>query len=186
MSLKKALSQPGNFPVALDDEGPEYWQSHLDNWDRSGLSQAAYCRNHDLDYNRFRKWKERLGTYPSASTSIKLVEVKRDFTLNRSAGSYSSGPPFGPGINGSSGDYRTRYRTPGANVIGTGGCSGIRFWCGEFCIEVDVKFSSDTLLQLVRTLQGVYSKSTCDGDTGEADEEAGGMAGWRDAEVSHD
>ena len=177
MSLKKALSQPGNFPVALDDEeGPEYWQSHMDNWARSGLSQAAYCRNHDLDYNRFRKWKERLSTYPSTSTSIKLVEVKRDFTLNSSAGSYWSGPPFGPGINGSRG--RAQYRTQGTNGIGTGGSSGIRFWCGEFYIEVDVKFSSDTLRQLVRTLQGVYVKSTCDGDgAGEADDEAEEMAG---------
>ena len=170
MTLKKALSQPGNFPVALDDEeGPEYWQSHLGNWARSGLSQAAYCRNHDLDYNRFRKWKERLSTYPSASTSIKLVEVKRDFTLNSSAGSYSSGPSFGSGINGSSGS--AQYRTPGSNGIGTGGNSGIRFWCGEFCIEVDVKFSSDTLRQLVRTLQGVYIKPACAGE-GEADDEA--------------
>jgi hypothetical protein len=49
MSLKKALSQPGNFPVALDDdEGPEYWQNHLGNWARSGLSQAAYCRNNGV------------------------------------------------------------------------------------------------------------------------------------------
>ena len=176
MSLKKALSQPSNFPVALDDEeGSEYWQSHLDNWVRSGLSQAAYCRNHDLNYNRFRKWKERLSTYPSASTSIKLVEVKRDFTLNSGAGSYSPGPPFGPGgsgINGSSG--RAQYRTPGANGIGTGGCSGIRFWCGEFCIEVDVKFSSDTLRQLVRTLQGLYVKPACEDDS-EADGEAEGL-----------
>ena len=79
MTLKKALSQPGNFPVALDDEeGPEYWQNHLDNWARRGLSQAAYCRNHDLDYGRFRKWKERLSTYPSTSTLIKLVEKYGD------------------------------------------------------------------------------------------------------------
>lgn len=179
MSLKKALSQPGNFPVAFDEEeGPEYWQGHLDNWARSGLSQAAYCRNNDLDYDRFRKWKERLSTYPSASTSIKLVEVKRDFTLNSSAGSYSPGPSFGPGINGSSGDGSGRTNYPGSNGIGTGGYSGIRFWCGEFCIEVDVKFSSDTLRQLVRTLQGVYVKPTFEGEgegEGEADDEAEGV-----------
>jgi len=178
MSLKKALSHPGNFPVALDDEeGPEYWQNHLDNWARSGLSQAAYCRNNDLDYDRFRKWKERLSTYPSASTSIKLVEVKRDFTLNSSVGSYSSGPSFGPGIDGSSGIGRTNYR--GANGIGTGGYSGIRFWCGEFCIEVDVKFSSATLRQLVRTLQGVYVKPEREN---EAKDEADGVS----EEVKHD
>ncbi len=172
MSLKKALSMPGNLPVSVDDEeGPEYWQSHLDNWIRSGLSQAAYCRNHDLDYNRFRKWKERLSTYPSANTSIKLVEVKRDFTLNSSAGSYSSGPSFGPGMNGNGG----RRTYPGGNGMGTGGSSGLRFWCGEFCIEVDVKFSSDSLRQLIRTLQGVYVNATS-----ESDEEVGVESGVSD------
>ncbi len=152
MALKKALPISGNFPIPLDDEeGPEYWQAHIDSWLRSGSSQAAYCREHDLDYNRFRKWKERLSTYPSARTSIKLVEVKRDFNLTNTPGTHT--PPFGscgPGVNSG------RSFAPG--VTGTGGSSGIRFWCGEFCIEVDVKFSSDTLSQLVRTLQGVYIK----------------------------
>lgn len=183
MSLKKALSQPCNFPVALDDEeAAECWQNHLDNWARSGLSQASYCRNNDLDYDRFRRWKERLSAYPSTSTSIKLVEVKRGFNLNRNSGFSSSVPPFGhggPGIHGSSG--KTKYPDP--NEMGVGGYSGysgIRFWCGEFCIEVDVKFSSGTLHQLVQTLQGVYVKSTCEacgGDKGEADEQAEGVNG---------
>ena len=129
----------GNFPVPLDDEeGPEYWQHHIDSWMRSGLSQAAYCREHDLDYNRFRKWKERLSTYPSANTSIKLVEVKRDFTLNPNTGSGHSSSSIGPG---SSAGYA------GINQMSTGGSSGIRFSCGEFCVELDVKFSSDCLRQ---------------------------------------
>lgn len=180
MSVKKALSQPCNLPVALDDEeAAECWQNHLDNWARSGLSQASYCRNNDLDYNRFRRWKERLSTYPSTSTSIKLVEVKRGFNLNRNSGFFSSVPPFGhggPGIHGSSG--KTKYPAP--NEEGYGGYSGIRFWCGEFCIEVDVKFSSGTLHQLVQTLQGVYVKSACEacgGDKVEADEQAEGVNG---------
>jgi hypothetical protein len=164
MSLKKALpSMSGNLPVPADDEeGPEYWQHHIDQWIRSGLSQAAYCRDHDLDYNRFRKWKERLSTYPSASTSIKLVEVKRDFTLNSHPGDSSS--PSSSFISDAA-SRSSRMNNPGARGargargMVTGGSSGIRFWCGEFCIEVDVKFSSDTLKQLVSTLQGVYIKS---------------------------
>jgi hypothetical protein len=171
---KKALSMPGNFPVSLDDEeGPEYWQNHLDSWHRSGLSQAAYCREHDLDYNRFRKWKVHLSTYPSAGTSIKLVEVKRDFTLNRNVGSYPPPPPspsFGTGFNSSSDCGGGSYPGyAGLHRAGTGGSSGIRFWCGEFCIEVDVKFSSDTLRQLLQTLQGVYVKN--EGDAADAGEE---------------
>jgi len=165
--MKKALSMPWNFPVPFDAEaGPEYWQHHVDSWLRSGLSQAAYCREHDLDYNRFRKWKERLSTYPSANTSIKLVEVKRDFTLNSNTVSHPSSSSIGPGMNGpgSSAGYA------GINQMSTGGSGGIRFWCGEFCVELDVKFSSDCLRQLIRTLQGVYIKST--GDSAEESTES--------------
>lgn len=170
MSIKKALpSMSGNLPVSVDDEeGPEYWQHHIDQWIRSGLSQAAYCREHDLDYNRFRKWKERLSTYPSASTSIKLVEVKRDFTLNTHAEGSASGSSF---ISDAA-SRSSRMNYPGARGMGTGGSSGIRFWCGEFCIELDVKFSSDTLKQLVSTLQGVYIKAGSETE-GDADNETG-------------
>lgn len=170
MSIKKALpSVSGNLPVSVDDEeGPEYWQHHIDQWIRSGLSQAAYCREHDLDYNRFRKWKERLSTYPSASTSIKLVEVKRDFTLNTNGDDSSSASSF---ISDAASRSR-RMNSPVARGMRTGGTSGIRFWCGEFCIELDVKFSSDTLKQLVSTLQGVYIKP--DGETeSDADSKTG-------------
>jgi hypothetical protein len=29
------------------------WLKHIENWQRSGLSQAAYCRQHDLTYQHF-------------------------------------------------------------------------------------------------------------------------------------
>jgi hypothetical protein len=87
MPHENTSSLKSNLPVHPDDdEGPGYWQSHLDSWVQSGLSQAAYCRRHDLDYGRFRKWKERLSSYPKHS-SIKLVEVKRDFA-------FDAGPQF--------------------------------------------------------------------------------------------
>ena len=163
MSINKALpSMTGSSAITpFDEEGPEYWQHHIDQWTRSGLSQAAYCREHALDYGQFRKWKERLSAYPSSNTSIKLVEVKRDFTLNTQTGDSPSS--FVSGAN--CGSKRMNY--PGPSGISSGGCSGIRFWCVEFCIEVDVKFSSDTLKQLVSTLQGVYIKSVgeTEGDT---------------------
>lgn len=174
-SGENSSSFPVGLPVPLDDEeGPEYWQYHMDSWHRSGLSQAAYCREHDLDYGRFRKWKERLSTYPSARTSIKLVEVKRDFTLNTNTNSVPHANPSGSfgqrsGVNAGGGSYSY----PGINGIGAGGSSGIRFWCGEFCIEVDVKFSSDSLRQLIRTLQGVYIKSADDGEDAEDSDDGG-------------
>ena len=170
--LKKALPMPGNFPVAVDhddEEILEYWQEHVDSWHRSGLTQAAYCREHNLDYKHFCKLKARLSSDPTVGTSIKLVEVKRDFTLNRNAGSYSPPPPpaFAPGFNTNSkcGNGVARASGyPGINETCTGGSSGIHFWCGEFCIEVDVKFSSATLRQLIQALEGIYIKN--EGDAG--------------------
>ncbi|MCP5046051.1 MAG: hypothetical protein GY940_02695 [bacterium] len=156
MSIKKALSPAGNLPVAVSEEEEEsYWQKHLDGWLDSGITQASYCRNHDLDYRSFRSWKARLSRNPTSRSPLKLVEVKGDFTLSSPwepcGSSFDSGSPGGSGITGA---------MPG---IGTGGFSGIRFWCGEFCVEVDVKFSSSSLSQLVRTLQGVHIQSARDG-----------------------
>lgn len=157
MSVKKALSDGSvNYPVAVDEEeSADFWQRHIDSWVRSGISQAAYCRKHELDYNRFRKWKERLSAYPSAKTSIKLVEVKRDFTLNDGTVSATGSSTFPGGQN----NFPRNVGIGGMKRGETGGFSGIRFWCREFCVELDAKFSSDCLQQLIRTLQGLYIQS---------------------------
>lgn len=31
----------------------KHWLKHIEDWQRSGLSQAAYCRQHDLNANSF-------------------------------------------------------------------------------------------------------------------------------------
>ena len=49
MSEVKNEDVNSSLPVAYEDDGTDYWQSHLDSWVQSGLSQAAYCRRHDLD-----------------------------------------------------------------------------------------------------------------------------------------
>lgn len=43
-------------------ERARYWQGHLDRWERSGLSQAAFCRRHGLKAVTFAWWKRKLGT----------------------------------------------------------------------------------------------------------------------------
>jgi len=37
----------------------EYWFSHIDKWEKSGLTQSEYCREHGLIYSRFIYWKVR-------------------------------------------------------------------------------------------------------------------------------
>jgi hypothetical protein len=37
-----------------------HWQPHIEAWEDSGKSQAAYCREHDLAKSRFNYWKHKL------------------------------------------------------------------------------------------------------------------------------
>lgn len=57
-----------------------YWHAHFESWENSGLSQAEYCRRHDLKYSLFHYWKRKLRkpSHPSdqrKSGSINFVEV---------------------------------------------------------------------------------------------------------------
>jgi len=36
------------------------WQSHIQAWQGSGLSQTAYCEQHDLVWSRFSYWRRKL------------------------------------------------------------------------------------------------------------------------------
>jgi hypothetical protein len=36
------------------------WENHIEHWQISGLSQAAYCRRHRLKVHRFYYWRRRL------------------------------------------------------------------------------------------------------------------------------
>mgnify|MGYP000259408882 CR=1 FL=1 len=39
----------------------QHWTSIIDDWSKSGLSQAAYCREHNLDPQLLYRWKHDLG-----------------------------------------------------------------------------------------------------------------------------
>ena len=49
-------------------EKRHYWQQHIDAWQRSGLSQKAYCQREALAVSNFGYWRRRLsgGTPVSA------------------------------------------------------------------------------------------------------------------------
>ena len=38
-----------------------YWAGHISGWQRSGLSQGAYCRQHGLSQSSLIYWRKRLG-----------------------------------------------------------------------------------------------------------------------------
>ena len=50
----------------------KFWKYHLEAWQKTKLSQAAYCRHHSLRPNRFTYWKKRI---LQASIATELVQV---------------------------------------------------------------------------------------------------------------
>ena len=41
-------------------EKSRFWQSHIDLWPTSGMTQAAYCQTHGLKLATFQYWRKRL------------------------------------------------------------------------------------------------------------------------------
>jgi hypothetical protein len=115
-------------PLVSPKDKLSYWPDHFDNWEKSGLSQAEYCRRHDLKYCLFHYWKRKLRKPPqpsvqSESKTINFVEV-------------GSSLPFGSGhsLRTAPGDF-------------------YRLWVGGICIEVGNKFNPQSLSQLLRCLR---------------------------------
>lgn len=53
----------------------ELWSSHMAAWKSSGLSQAAYCRQHALSLPSFGYWRRVLGRPPERRSSLALVPI---------------------------------------------------------------------------------------------------------------
>jgi hypothetical protein len=51
--------EPTRKPKASDSRR-SYWQSHIEGWQHSGLSQHEYCRQHYLSLSSFGYWRSRL------------------------------------------------------------------------------------------------------------------------------
>lgn len=77
------------------------WQSHIEAWQRSGLSQTAYCQQHDLVWSRFCYWRRKLrGASRPASGFVRVVKPQ-------SATGLSVRLPSGLEINGVDGNNVT-------------------------------------------------------------------------------
>ena len=49
------------------------WQDHITAWQGSGLSQAAYCKQHEIKFHNFAYWRNRLS--PAKEPSAKLLKL---------------------------------------------------------------------------------------------------------------
>lgn len=56
--------------------GAEYWQSHLEAWHQSDLTQKAYCASQGLSVESLRRWRRRQkDASAAAKATVTLVPV---------------------------------------------------------------------------------------------------------------
>ncbi len=114
-------------------ERASQWRRRLNQWERSGLSQAAFCRRHGLKAVTFGWWKRKLGT-ASASSQAR----------GRGGSRASSGPGRGS--------------TPDANFVEVAMTSADAaayevVLSGDLVLRLPVDFDPDKVSQLVAALK---------------------------------
>jgi hypothetical protein len=55
-------------------EKRQFWKSHIEGWQASGVSQTEYCRRNQLSFHRFVYWRKKYGP-PPTSRKASLVEI---------------------------------------------------------------------------------------------------------------
>ena len=50
-----------------------YWKQHIDSWQETGLTQAEYCRRHNLKHHQLVYWKKR---FSHTETGVSFVPLK--------------------------------------------------------------------------------------------------------------
>ena len=56
-----------------------YWKHHIDSWQETGLTQAEYCRRHNLKHHQLVYWKKR---FLKTETDVSFVPVKLEDLLD--------------------------------------------------------------------------------------------------------
>jgi hypothetical protein len=118
--------------IKESSELSSYWESHLQNWEKSSISQSEYCRSNNLNYSVFHYWKRKLSKSRIIGSSAKLVQI--DNTLLSENNSSEKLPSFG----------LCQRR------------SSLRLWVGrDYCIDVDEDFSVEVLNRLLQCLRRI-------------------------------
>ena len=56
-----------------------YWKQHIGSWQQTGLTQAEYCRQHNLKHHQMVYWKKR---FSNTETGVSFVPVKLEDLLD--------------------------------------------------------------------------------------------------------
>ena len=68
------------------------WQSHIDSWKRSGLSQQSYCKQAAISYGSFSKWRSQLkktATKKSVASFVEAIPQNQDSIVSNASVSVS-------------------------------------------------------------------------------------------------
>lgn len=63
----------GHFIEPTPEQKRRRWKAHIESWQKSGLSQLAYCREHGLKPHQFTYWKKRC---QRSNTDISFVPLR--------------------------------------------------------------------------------------------------------------
>ena len=57
-------------------QSTEFWERHLEGWQRSGLTQVAYCASHGLRIKSFGRWRTKTReTLQAGNSSLTLIPI---------------------------------------------------------------------------------------------------------------
>jgi len=107
-------------------EKRRFWRVHIKAWSKSGLTQAEYCRQHDLRKNRLIYWKKKF-----AKNSTPSVKEKSSFVAV-------------PAVTSSAMRCLENRQTD----------PGVKIQLGNIAITLTENFNPDVLARVVHTLGG--------------------------------
>lgn len=56
-------------------ERQQFWRQHIETWQASGLSGAAFCKQYDLNYSQFNYWRKKLQTGKAVEKPAGFAQV---------------------------------------------------------------------------------------------------------------
>jgi hypothetical protein len=71
------------------------WEKHIDNWDKSGLSQRAYCDKQKLNLGTFTYWRKQLRRDEQQNSFVEIGKSQEStyFELKTKSGTTIRVPP---------------------------------------------------------------------------------------------
>jgi len=74
---------PEDYDSFDSQQRRKFWQTHIEQWQTSGLSQRAYCIQHDLIIHRFYDWRRRLKSADNNRVSFLPVSLMDASAFNQ-------------------------------------------------------------------------------------------------------